>query len=226
MSDFSRFFPGALGPSVLSVYFGFPPLTPPRFTLLVVGWSSPMALLLPVSPFSTASACHHRLLLSLFPFLTSFGITVSVYFPLLLFLCRFSLSTCLIAWLLALSFDWVAGCFVARAPLCISTLLRSSWGSRLPHYRLPPYSWILLRFLSFSPLLLYLAISLSFSFSIRAFRCLPSLATVSSVPVHYSFFPDVCGIGRLAWLFHSLHLLSMVYLPLSFLPVRPFSLVL
>ena len=58
------------------------------------------------------------------------------------------------------------------------------------------------------------AISFSFSFSIRAFRRLPSLATVSSVPVHYSFFLYVCGFGRLAWLFHSLILLSMVYFPL------------
>ena len=57
-------------------------------------------------------------------------------------------------------FRCVAGCFVARAPLCLSMILRSYWGSRLPHSRLLPSSWILLRFLSFAPLLFCLAISL------------------------------------------------------------------
>ena len=87
------FFPGSLGPSVCPYTWVFPPRVPPRFTLLVVGWSSPMALLLPVSPSSTASACHRRVLLSLFYFPSSFGVTVSLYCPLLLFWCRFSLST-------------------------------------------------------------------------------------------------------------------------------------
>ena len=64
--------PGSLGPSVCPYTWVSPTLVP-RFTLLVVGWSSPMALLLPVSPSSTASACHRRLLLSLFPFPSSFG---------------------------------------------------------------------------------------------------------------------------------------------------------
>ena len=53
------------------------------------------------------------------------------------------------------------------------------------------------------------------SFSIRTFRRLPSLAAVSSVPVRSSFFLCVCGIGRLAWLFPALPLLSLVYLPHS-----------
>ena len=52
------------------------------------------------------------------------------------------------------------------------------------------------------------------SFSIRKFRRLPSLATVASVPVRYSFFLCV-GLGRLACLFLTLPLLSLVYLPLS-----------
>ena len=64
------------------------------------------------------------------------------------------------------------------------------------------------------------------SFSLRTFRRLPSLATVSSVPMSFSFFLCVCGIGRLALLFHTLPLLSMVSLPLSFLPVRHFPFVL
>ena len=161
MSDFSRRLSGFSRSSGFVRILGFPPLIPPRFTLLVVGWSSPMALLLPVSPSSTVSACHKRRLLSLFHFPTSFGVPVSLYCPLLLFLCRFSLSTWLIApWLLALYFACVAGCFVARAPLCLSTLLRSSWGSRLPHSQLPPSSWILLRFLSFATQLFCFAISL------------------------------------------------------------------
>ena len=66
-------FPGSLGPSVCPYTWAFPSLVPPHFTLTVVGWSSPMALLLQVSPSSTASACHCRLLLSFFPFPSSFG---------------------------------------------------------------------------------------------------------------------------------------------------------
>ena len=89
------FSPGSLGPSVCPSAWVFLPLVPPRFTLLVVGWSSPMALLLPVSPSFTASACHRQLLLFLFPFPfpSSCGVQDSLRCPLLLFWCRFSLST-------------------------------------------------------------------------------------------------------------------------------------
>ena len=84
--------PGSLSPSVVRI-LGFPPppSSPSRFTLLVVGWSSPVALLLPVSPSSTASACHHRLLLSLFPFPSSLGVPISQYCPLHMFLGSFLL---------------------------------------------------------------------------------------------------------------------------------------
>ena len=67
MSDFSRLLSGFSQSFGFVRILGFPPLIPPRFTLLVVGWSSPMALLLPVSPSSTASACHQRCLISLIP---------------------------------------------------------------------------------------------------------------------------------------------------------------
>ena len=56
---------------------GFPPLIPPCSTLLIVVSSSHQALL-PVSPSSTASACHLRHLLSLFHFPASFGDTVHI----------------------------------------------------------------------------------------------------------------------------------------------------
>ena len=91
MSDFSRLLSGFSRSFGFVRILGFPPLIPPRFTLLVVGWSSPMALLLPVSPSSTASACHHRRLRSLFHFPTSFGVTVSLYCPLLLVFVSFLL---------------------------------------------------------------------------------------------------------------------------------------
>ena len=119
------FFPGSLGPSVCPYTWVFLPLVPPRFTLQVGAWSSPMALLLLVSPSSTATACHRRLLLSLcLPIFLR--CSSSLYCPLLLFWCRFSLSTCLIA--PCSLFTWVPGCFIARAPLCLSAVLRSSWG--------------------------------------------------------------------------------------------------
>ena len=58
--------------------------------------------------------------------------------------------------------------------------------------------------------------------SIPTFRRLPSLATVSSVPVRYYFFLCVWALGRLAW-FPCSASTSLVYLPLSFLQfVTPF----
>ena len=42
--------PDSLGPSVCPYAWVSPCLVPSHFTLLVVGWSSPMALLLQVSP--------------------------------------------------------------------------------------------------------------------------------------------------------------------------------
>ena len=124
-------------------------------------------------------------------------------------------------------FAWVPGCFVARAPLCLSAILLSSLGSRLLHSRLPPSSSFLLEFISFAPPWLCLAISflqfLSPLVSIRAFRRLPSLATVSSVPVRYSFFLCVCELGRLAWFFQALRLLPwFTFLSLSFSFVTSF----
>ena len=114
---------------------------------------------------------------------------------------RFSFST----WLLALYFAWVAGCFVARAPLCLSAFLHSSWSSRLPHSRLPPSSWILLRFLSFTPPLFCLAFSLlPFTFPLVfhpdvSASAFPSCCLLSSRAL--LFFLCEGGIGRLAWLF-------------------------
>ena len=76
----------------LYIYWGFPPSRPSFF--LLSGWrlvfphdSSPSG-----SPSSTASACHRRLLLSLFAFPSSCGVTVSLYCPFLLF---GVVSTCL-----------------------------------------------------------------------------------------------------------------------------------
>ena len=175
LSGFSRSF----GCTYTGVFL---PLVPPSFFFLVGGWSSPMTL--------------RRLLLSLLP---------SPLPAVLRFLCTvrsFCLGSFLLVYMTCCSlvscslFAWVPGCFVARAPLCLSAILHSSWGSRLLPSRLPPSSSFLLGFISFVPLWLCLAISfLPFIFqlvSIRTFRHLPSLATVSSVPVRYSFFLCVC----------------------------------
>ena len=53
---------------------------------------------------------------------------------------------------------------------------------------------------------------------IPMFRCLPSLATVSSVPVRSYFFLFVWALGRLAW-FPCSASPSLVNIPLSFLQV-------
>ena len=111
-------------------------------------------------------------------------------------------------------------------PLSI-TILRSSWVSRLPHSRLPPSSWILLLFLFFRASVVlscdfFSTIYFSFGFYLWNFQCLPSLGTVSSVHMRCSFFLWVCGIIRLALPFYTFPILSMVSLPLSFLPVRHF----
>ena len=138
----------------LYVYWGFPPSRPSSFhlsywRLVFRHGSSPSR-----SPSSTASACHRRLLLSLslslsWPSPSSCGVTV---------LCTVRslgfgvVSTCLQDLLLlgvsCSFFAWVPGCFVTRAPLCLSAVLLSSWGSRLLLSRLPPSSSFILEFLS------------------------------------------------------------------------------
>ena len=162
MSDFSRLPSGFSRSFGLSVYLGFPPSSPSSFhpsrcRLVFSHGSSPSSVTF-IHRFRLSSLAP-ALSLSLPPFLWVFQLLSTVHS--ICFWGRFSFSTWLLApWLLALYFAWVAGCFIARAPLCLSAFLRSSWGSRLPHSRLPPSSWILLRFLSFAPPLFCLAISL------------------------------------------------------------------
>ena len=154
-------FPGSLGPSVIRI-MGFSSIS----SLLV----SPFWLAAGLPPwlfsFRVAFLHHFRLpspapSLSLsWPSPSSCGVTV---------LCTVRsfgfdvVSTCphdlLLLGVSCSFFAWVPGCFVTRAPRCLSAVLLSSWGSRLLHSRLPPSSLFLLEFLSFAPPWLCLAIS-------------------------------------------------------------------
>ena len=207
MSDFSRLPSGFSLSFGLSVYLGFLPSSPSSFhpsrcRLVFSHGSSPSGVTF-IHRFRLSSPAP-ALSLSLPLFLWVFQFLSTVHS--ICFWDRFSFSTWLLApWLLALYFAWVAGCFVARAPLCLSVFLRSSWGSRLPHSRLPPSSWILLRFLSFARPLFCFAISLlPFTFPLVfhpevSASAFPSYCLLSSSAL--LFFLYAGGIGRLAWLF-------------------------
>ena len=221
------FFPGSLGPSVCPYTWVFLPLVPPRFTLLVGPWSSPMALLLPVSPSSTATAGHRQLLLTLFAFPSSCGVPVLCTVR---SFCFGVVSPCLpdfllLGFLLFHSLGYLGtelpGLLSVSLRFCILPVvhvflihgfrlpLRFSFGLFLP--RLRCYA---LRFL----------FCLLFSFRFPSGRfgvCLPWLLS-PPFPCDTLFFLCVCGLGWLAWLFHALHLLSLVSVPLSFLLVRHF----
>ena len=145
------------------------------------------------SPSSTASSGHRRRLLSL-----SLGLpplSAVLRFSVLSassVVVSFSLSPFLVApWGFLLFFAWAPGGFVSVLTAVSAVMLN-------PCYFL---SAIL-------PLMVY----------IPTFRCLPSLAAVSSVPVRSYFFLFVWALGCLAW-FPCSASPSLVYIPLSFLQV-------
>ena len=183
------FFEGSLGPLDFIRILGFPPLTPPCSTLLVVVSSSRLALLLPVSPSSTASTCHQRHMLSLFHFPASFGDTVhillsapSIFVRFLLFCMTYcSFSSCSFFRL----FSWVL--HYPGFSLSICDCLRSSWGSRLP-----PSSWVLLMFLFFRTSVFLLCdflstASFSIGFHLRSFS-VPAFARCCLLSSHALLF--------------------------------------
>ena len=197
-------------------------LVPPRFTFLVGGWSSSMALLLPGRlPPSLPLAITGAFSLSLLAFPLFLRCYSSLYCPLLRLWCR---STCLHTLLLfgvsCSFFTWVPGCFVPSAPCCLSAVLLSSWGSRLLRSRLPPSSWFLLEFVSCAPPCLSLAISfLQFFFlgspSRRFGVCLPWLLSLpfQCTTISFSVYRRLVGLPG----FPCSASTSLVYLPLSFL---------
>ena len=216
------FFPGSLSPSVVRL-LGFSSISSLLFSPF---W---LAAGLPPWLFSFRVAFLHRFLLpSPAPSLSlswpsPSSCSVIVLCTVRSFGCGV-VSTCLHGLLLlgisCSFFAWVPGCFVTRAPCCLSAVLLSSWGSHLLRSRLPPSSSFLLEFLSFAPPWLCLAISfLQFFFlwspSGRFGVCLPWLLSLPFQCDTLSF----SVYGRLVGLpgFPSSLSTSLVYLPLSFL---------
>ena len=177
---------------------GFPPhpslFHPSRCRLVFSHGSSPSGITF-LHRFRLPSTA---LALSLFHFPTFFGVTVSMCCPLLLFFVSF-----LLVYMTYCSF---ASCSLFR--LC-------SWVLRCPGSPVSIYdsafflgftssSFTASAFLLDSPYVSFFRASIvlpcdfsstiyfSLSFSLRTFRRLPSLATVSSVQMHYSFFLCVC----------------------------------
>ena len=186
-------FPSSAGFShpLVARRLGVPPSRHPSIHLLVGGWSSSMALLLHgllPLPLHLAIAGSFSLSLGLPPLLRCCG---SLSYQLLRFWCR---SSCLHALLLlgvsCSSFGLLGASFSAHC--CLYAVL------------LPP-SYFLSAIL---PPMVYIPV----------FRCLPSLGTVSSVPVRSYFFLFVWALGRLAW-FPCPASPSLVSIPLSFLQV-------
>ena len=170
---------------------GVPPSRHPSIHLLVGGWSSSMVLLLHgllPPPLHLAISGSFSISLGLPPLLRCCG---SLSCPLLWLSCR---SPCLHALLFlgvsCSSLGLLGASFSAHCCLCAVLLPPSSFLSAI----LPPMVYI------------------------PTFRCLPSLATVSSVPVRSYVFLFVWALGRLAWFPcpASPYLLSI---PLSFLQV-------
>ena len=180
---------------VLSPFFarrlGVPPSRHPWIHLLVGGWSSSMALLLHgllPPPLHLAISGSFSISLGLPPLLRRCG---SLSCPLLWLSCR---SPCLHA-------------LVLLGVSCSSLgLLGASFSAHCCLYAvlLPPSSFLS----AILPPMVY----------IPSFRCLPSLATVSSVPVRSYFFLFVWALGRLAW-FPCPASPYLVSIPLSFLQV-------
>ena len=145
MSDFSRLLSGFSRSCGFTYTWVFLPLFPPHFTFLIGGWSSSMALLLPVSPSSTASACLRRLL------------SLSLPYPLpavLQFLCTVRsccfgvVSTCLPDLLLLGNvscslFAWVLRCPSPPLSLCDSAFFLGFTSSSFKASAIPfVSSWV------------------------------------------------------------------------------------
>ena len=96
---------------IFSVYLGLR-LYPSLLTLLVVVCSYPLALLIQVSPSSTASSCHWQRMLSLFTFPASFGVTVPVILSAPSVFCAVSpFLNGILLFLISLSFAYLSGGF-------------------------------------------------------------------------------------------------------------------
>ena len=227
MSDFSRLLSG-FSRSFGCTYTGvFLPLIPPRFTFLVGGWSSSMALLLLgrlPPPLPPAIAGSFSLSLpSPLPAVLQFLCTVRCF-------CFGVVSTCqrdllLLGFLLFIRLGtWVLRCPSSPLSLGDSTFFMgftsSSFTASAFHFFSP---WIyFLRASVVMPCDFLSAFSFSFGLhpDVSAFAFPGSCLFRSSAIIFLSVC--VCVLGRLAWLFHALRLLSLVYLPLSFLLFRHF----
>ena len=197
----------------LSVYLGFPPSSPSSF--------HPSRCRMVFSHGSSPSG----VTFSLFPFPSSFGVPVSQYCPLHLFLGVVSPSLhdfLLLGFLLFIFyFAWVAGFRCPGSPLslCDSVFFLGLTSSSFPAST----------FLLDSPEVSVFRVSVvlpcdfyhlfSFSFSIRTFRHLPSLAPVSlqfqCATLFFSVGVELVGLPNF---FHALHLLSLVFLPVCHFP--------
>ena len=161
------------------------------FILLVVVCSSHLALLLQVSPSSTASACHRLRMLSLFCLPASFGDTVLFSCPLLLLFMLFLFPEWKFASFLTLSLSLSLVSLGASLPGVLSVYyvcLRSAWGPS-SSFTDSSFLFVIIMFTFFSssvfrscdfvfiPLLSPLVVIS------KVFRSLPSLGIISSVPM-------------------------------------------